>query len=113
MTIRWQDWMTVLLGAWLLASPWQLDFALNHAAMGNACGVGVVLIVFNLMAVARLLEQGQEIFNILTGAWLVLSPYALDFAGERGPTINAVVVGSCVNCLAVWQIIDAVRKSKK
>ena len=72
MTIRWQDWMTVLLGAWLLASPWQLDFALNHAAMGNACGVGVALIVFNLMA-----------------------------------------VGSCVNCLAVWQIIDAVRKSKK
>jgi hypothetical protein len=90
-----------------------LDFALNHAAMGNACGVGVVLIVFNLMAAARLMEQGQEIFNILTGAWLVLSPYALDFAGERGPTINAVVVGSCVNCLAVWQIIDAVRKSKK
>jgi hypothetical protein len=49
-----------------------LDFALSHAAMGNACGVGVALIVFNLMA-----------------------------------------VGSCVNCLAVWQIIDAVRKSKK
>lgn len=113
MSIRWQDWASVLLGAWLLASPWQLDFALNHAAMGNACGVGVVLIVFNLMAVARLMEQGQEIFNIIAGGWLVLSPYALDFSGERNAAVNVMTVGIGVSCLAVWQIVDAVRGTKK
>jgi len=113
MSIRWQDWAAILLGAWLVASPWQLDFALNHAAMGDACGLGVVLIIFNLISVARLLEQGQEIFNIIAGAWLVLSPYALNFSGERNPTVDVIAVGVVVSCLAVWQIADAARVGKK
>ncbi len=113
MSIRWQDCTAILLGAWLLISPWQLEFTLNHSAMGNACGVGALLVLFNVMSVARLMEQGQEIVNILAGFWLILSPYALNFSGARGPALDAMGVGIAVICLAFWQIIDAVSMTKK
>jgi hypothetical protein len=94
-------------------SPWELGYSLNEAAKGNACGLGVVLIVFNLISACRLLEEGQEIFNILLGIWLILSPYSLDFAMEINPAVNAIVVGAMIVSLAVWQICDATRARKK
>jgi hypothetical protein len=113
MSIRWQDWAAVLLGAWLVASPWQLNFTLNHAATGNACGLGILLVMFNLISVARLLEQGQEIINVMVGIWLLLSPYALDFTNERNATINVMAVGAAIVFLAFWQIMTAARFKKK
>jgi len=110
---RWQDWVAIVLGCWLIVSPWQMEYTLHHAATANASGVGVVLVVYNLIAVGRLVEQGQEIFNIMAGCWLVLSPYALDFSSESGATINAIAVGVAVVILAFWQLFDATRRKKK
>ncbi len=113
MSIRWQDWMNVLLGFWLVVSPWEMEYSLNGAATANACGVGVVLLLFNLISVARLLDQGQEIFNILLGIWLVFSPYSLSFTTEREPSINAIVIGAMIVVLAGWQIYDATKSKKR
>jgi|GEM_PF-881458 len=113
MSIRWQDWTVVFLGAWLAMSPWQLEFTLNHPATANACGVGMVLVLFNVMSVARLMELGQEIVNIMAGFWLILSPYSLNFSESRSLTLDAMGVGIAVVCLAFWQIFDAVRLVRK
>jgi hypothetical protein len=113
MLIRWQDWIAILLGAWLIVSPWQLNFTLNHAAAANACALGTLLVMFNLMSVARLLEQGQEIINVMVGIWLLLSPYSLDFTHEHNATINVVVVGAAIVCLAFWQLVTAAQIKRK
>jgi hypothetical protein len=109
MIVRWQDWIDVLLGGWLIVSPWQLGYALNEAATTNAYGLGTVLIVFNLISVCRLVDEGQEIFNIVLGIWLLCSPYVFGFAVDRTPTVNALVGGALIITLAVWQICDTVR----
>ena len=113
MTIRWQDWVDVLLGCWLVVSPWEMEYSLNEAAAANACGLGVVLIVFNLVSACRLSDNGQEIFNILLGSWLILSPYSLHFETENEPATNAIAVGAMVVALAVWQIYDATKAGKR
>jgi hypothetical protein len=110
---RWQDWTNVLLGCWLVVSPWQMGYSLNETATMNACGLGAVLIVFNLISVCRLLDEGQEIFNILLGTWLMLSPYALGFTTDRVPAINALAGGVMIVALAVWQIYNAAKVGKK
>ena len=107
MPIRWQDWASAVSGLWLVISPWEMSYTLDNAARGNACGVGAVLVVFNLVSACRLKDQGQEIFNILLGVWLILSPYSLGFSDDDGPTINAVATGLTVVILAVWQFHDA------
>ncbi len=113
MPVRWQNWMTVLLGFWLAVSPAQMGYSLNHSASGNACGLGAVLIIFNLIAVARILDEGQEIVNILIGLWLILSPFALDFTIQKKPAFNAIMVGTVIIALAAWQTYDAIKTRKK
>ena len=112
MNARWQDWTNVLLGCWLVVSPWQMGYTLNETATTNACGLGAVLIVFNLISVCRLVDEGQEIFNILLGIWLICSPYVLGFATDREPAINALAAGVMVVALSVWQIYDATKGGK-
>jgi hypothetical protein len=111
--IRWQDWANFLLGCWLVVSPDQLEYSLNAAASGNALGLGAVLVIFNLISACRLVEKGQEIFNIMLGTWLLLSPFALGFEPAREATINAMTVGALVVVLAVWQMRDAIRRGTK
>jgi hypothetical protein len=109
MTVRWQDWLSVALGCWLVISPWQMDYWLDRTATGNACGIGVALIIFNLISVRRMVDSGQEIVNILIGFWLILSPFSLNFGQERSATLNALLLGSAVVILAIWQIRDAIK----
>jgi len=113
MAIRWQDWINVLLGCWLVASPSQMGYLLNHVATGNACGIGVLLVLFNVIAVCRIIDSGQEIVNILVGVWLILSPYALGFAAERNPALNAMFVGVAVIIFSCWQVLDTVIGRRK
>jgi hypothetical protein len=114
MKFRWQDWLDVLLGGWLIFSPWQLNYTVqSETATSNALGLGTVLVVFNLLSACRLTDSGQEILNILLGLWLINSPYALNFASVKSPTINTIVVGLMVVMLASWQLYDATKSGRK
>jgi hypothetical protein len=101
-TKRWQDWGNLLLGAWLFVSPWALKYAdeLPKAAW-NAYILGAAIVLFAAVAV-YLPRVWEEWLNVALGAWLVISPWALDFASNRNVTINAVIVGILVAVLAVW-----------
>jgi len=110
--IRWQDWTNVALGIWLVVSPYQLAYTLNAPATENAMGVGAMLALFNVMTACRLVDAGQEIFNIVIGAWLLLSPFALGIAAMQAAGMNAMIVGACVLLLAFWQLHDALGARK-
>ena len=112
MLIRWQDWACALLGAWLVVSPWELDFSLNLVAKGNACGVGALLVIFNLISACRKVDQGQEIVNIIAGIWLILAPFAFNFSGEKDTMLNMVVSGAAVILLAAWQMWATIKKAQ-
>ncbi|MBV8667338.1 MAG: SPW repeat protein [Burkholderiaceae bacterium] len=110
-TTRWQDWIKLLLGLWLVASPWVLGYTLYHTATANACAVGAALTLSNFMGVAKLNAPGQEVFketgHIALAGWLIISPYALDFASLQNVTGNAVATGAATLVLAAWQLLDA------
>jgi xanthine/uracil permease len=39
----WEEWINLLLGAWLFISPWVLGFSDNHMISSNAWIVGVLI----------------------------------------------------------------------
>ena len=39
------------------------------------------------------LKHWQDAVNAVLGAWLVLSPWAIGYAGETAAMVNAVVIG--------------------
>ncbi len=104
MKFYWNDWMAAVLGAWLAVSPHALGYTLDGPATENAYGAGVVVVLFNVISACRFIDQGQELFNILLGVWLVLSPYSLGFRDDTPASGNAIAVGALVVALAVWSM---------
>lgn len=78
MAKRWQDWMMLLIGFWLLVSPFLLMFPGgfgSHAAT-NSYLVGVLLVVINVVALARP-AVWQEWVNLIIGTWLLLVVFVI------------------------------------
>lgn len=107
--VRWQDWTHMFMALWLIVSPWAMHYTINEVATANARGVGIGIIIFNLMSVCRAVDQGQEIVNVLIGAWLILSPYALNFQSETAITTNCIGVGTLIIILAIWEMFSSAK----
>ncbi|HVY82142.1 MAG TPA: SPW repeat protein [Steroidobacteraceae bacterium] len=103
---RWQDWANLVLGAWMVVSPWALGVAdTQNAAAVSAWILGVAIIVFAAIAVS-IPQAWEEAINVLLGVALLVSPWALDFSAQEGPTTNAVIVGVIVGALALWAMLS-------
>lgn len=100
-TLQWEDWGGVLLGLWLLASPWILGFSGEQAATMNALFMGTILVLEEFLELG-IHETVEEWIDILAGVWLVVSPMVLGFSAVTGAAINFVVVGLLSVFLAGW-----------
>jgi hypothetical protein len=100
---HWQDAVNAVIGAWLLLSPWAVGYSGDALATGNAVLVGLALVAAALGAilVPRAWEEWSE---AAVGAWLVVSPWVLGFAGQTDARMSAVSLGAAVMALALWTI---------
>lgn len=100
---HWQDGVNAVLGAWLLVSPWAVGYADETVATANAVVLGLALVAGALGAilVPRAWEEWAE---AALGAWLVVSPWILGFAGQTDARMSAVSIGAVVVALALWTI---------
>jgi hypothetical protein len=95
---RWQDWVMLILGIWLLVAPfWMAGYASHGSvAAGNSYLFGVLVIGFAWAALATA-RRWEEWVEFAFGIWLVISPFVLGFWGsEHGAGINTFVVGILV-----------------
>jgi hypothetical protein len=104
-TKRWQDWVNLLLGVWLFASPWLMNYAAEPPrASWNAHILGAVIAVIAL-AVMYAPRAWEEVVNFVLGAWTLISPWALGFANNKEVMLNTAIVGAIVAVLALWAAI--------
>ena len=96
---RWKDGANLLLGAWLLVSPWVLDYAGTQAAL-NAYTMGAAILVVALIA-AYMPKAWEEIINTLIGVWLVMSPFVLSYVPTK-IALHTVIVGILATAFAIW-----------
>ena len=79
---RWRDWTTLVIGGYLVFTPWIFGTSGDEASSANAWVTGVCVVTLALWA---LLEAGPcagELTRVGIGAWLLVSPFALGFAGS-------------------------------
>ena len=103
-TERWQDSVNVVLGVWLILSPWILQIAGNSTALWNALLIGVVIAAAALGALVSY-HKWEEWADMAFGLWLVVSPWILGFAATlAAATWNFVLVGVLTIALAAWSL---------
>ena len=98
---HWQDPVNAVVGAWIALSPWILGFGDHTVAMVNSLVIGLALIAAALgaMILPRAWEEWTE---VALGLWLIVSPWALAFAGVQPAMASAVASGLVVMALALW-----------
>jgi len=103
-TQRWQDWVMLILGAWLFFSPfWMNGYAsTGSAAAWNSYIFGVVAVV---LAVAALTtgQRWEEWVELILGIWLIVAPFFLSFYNtEHSAAWNQIIVGVLIAADAIW-----------
>lgn len=99
---QWQDWTSWLLGLWLLLSPWALFFDNEPRALENAVAVGALVIIAEIVELS-IFRDWEEWINVVLGAWLAISPWALGVANAAARW-NFLIVGILVLALALYEI---------
>jgi len=100
-TAFWRDAINLVLGIWLIVSPFVLDYAAQMTPAWNAYAIGVVIAVLSAAALWQF-QKWEEWLSAVLGAWLVVSPWLLGFRIGHVATWNQIVVGIVVGALAFW-----------
>ncbi|GAA0573843.1 SPW repeat protein [Halomonas salifodinae] len=112
--MHWRDWLMLLFGVWLVASP----FAFGHAAAGAGMVMwapvllGVAVIVF-AVAVLRKTQVWEEWILFALGMALIAAPFLLGYAGVTLAMWNSVVMGLLVGVDAGWSLFALTHHGKK
>lgn len=100
---HWQDPLNLVLGLWLIASPWALAYQDEMTAMQNALFVGVLVVAMAAIELFKV-QAWEEWTNFALGIWLAISPWLLGFSGVALATYNALIVGIAIAVLALWAL---------
>jgi hypothetical protein len=98
---HWQDAASLLLGVWLVLSPFALGFAGAAVWMTIVLGLFVILFAVEGFVIPSYLEEWGE---ILLGLALVVAPLTVGYESVSA-TVSSMVAGILVILLAVWELV--------
>lgn len=103
--VRWQDWVAVVLGAYLvLSTTWTSVPGGGAAAM---VVLGVLLIVASVWSLALPASMTSEYGHMLLGVLLFLAPWVLGFAAYGAAAWTCWVIGVLVVLIGAAALPEA------
>lgn len=95
--MRWQDWMNVLIGLWLIFAPPLMAYTGGPGGVAavNSYLVGIGLIVLSLLGLV-VAASWREWLVIVLAIWLIVSPFVLDFLTDGTEAWNSIISGIVV-----------------
>ena len=98
---HWQDAASLLVGVWLVLSPFALGFSGAEVWITIALGLGVILFAVEAFFIPSYLEEWCE---MLLGLGLALAPWAVGYE-TNSAMVSSVLAGILVIALAVWELL--------
>ena len=94
--------VNILLGIWLIASPWVFDFSGRPAVLSSVF-LGVFIALLAAIRLATLHSSAAlSGFNLLLALGTVAAPWELGYEANTGALVNDLIVGVLVAALAIW-----------
>ncbi|HEU0210019.1 MAG TPA: SPW repeat protein [Candidatus Udaeobacter sp.] len=85
-------WVSIVLGIWVIISPFLLSFNEISAAMWNNVATGTVVSVIGIIRASPPQRREWSWTNVVLGIWLIISPFGLGFF-DQVALWNNVLVG--------------------
>lgn len=94
------DWINLLLGGWLIVSPWVLG-TVGGTTSTVLVIMGIALVIFSAWALFRVEERAAEWWNFFMGVLLFLLPWIFNYTTTFSIAWNSWIVGVVVAILAL------------
>ena len=107
---RWQPMVTLVLGLWIIVSPWILGFAATANAAWTYYLVGALVTIFSAIALIGGRGPAPHWVVGLFAAWFAGSPWMLNYATLNVAAATAVVTGIVTAVLAIWALVLDARR---
>ena len=98
-----QDWITLVCGVLLFASPWALRFTGDPMAARTAWVGGVIIFLAGVAALAQFAEW-EEWVALIVGALVIIAPWALRFTAIHAAMWSCGVLGAVVVLSSISEI---------
>ena len=99
---RWQDWLSLVLGAWTFVTPWILGAPIGSAAAWTAWILGALIVLVALLALASPESEALEWTQVVAAVVLFVSPWVLGFTSLASLSWSAWIVGVAIAALSFW-----------
>jgi hypothetical protein len=93
------SWLNIILGIWVIISPFLVQSARLPAATWNNVIVGIVIAVLAIIRTSVPRQTGWSWVNIILGVWMIISPFALG-AMTTAILWNNIVLGILIALVA-------------
>jgi hypothetical protein len=106
----WSDlsWLSILLGAWVAASPWIWGYDDVHGAIATDLVTGSAVIA---LTVAGIVFPPLNALTILAGVWLVPAPWLVGYGDEGGPVgLSDTLTGVMIATLGLAALAAATKR---
>ncbi len=106
---RVQDWITLIIGIWLILSPWFIGYAhMGHA--WNSYLFGALVTIFSVFALYDR-KAWEEWINMVIGLWIFISPWVLGMVSIN-VMWNHWIVGIMTVLMSALSVREVQRQSK-
>jgi hypothetical protein len=106
----WSDltWVSLLLGAWVMASPWIWGYDDVDGAVTTDVVTGAVVVALTIAGIAI---PPLNALTVLAGLWLVLAPWLVGYGSEGGPVgLSDALAGVVIAALGVASLAAAAKR---
>ena len=108
MTVTWRkenlpDFINLVIGGFLLISPWLFGFMGETVAAWNAILAGAFIAVLAVAAIAAF-DDWEEWLSLAAGAWVAVSPWLLGFTGNSMAMRVHAIAGAVVAVAAAVRL---------
>lgn len=101
------DWVNLILGIWVLVSPWVLAFSASTGATWSAVVLGVLVIAASAWALSQSELMLVEWANLVLGILLFIAPWVIGYFGSALPAWNSWIFGVLVFLVAAYTFIPS------
>jgi SPW repeat-containing protein len=93
------SWINIVLGVWVLISPFVVQFTRFPAAVWNNVIVGIVIAILAIIRTSVPSQTGWSWVNVILGIWMIISAFALG-AMTTAILWNNIILGIVIALIA-------------